>query len=87
MCISITKRASKVRFAPFYSVNSVMLSTRFLKRIVPKSSHIQRIGRRHKTWYPDAEWFAQFEGPVMYPDELTSRFKRQSYNAKKPPER
>lgn len=28
-----------------------------------------------KAWYPDMEYMKQFEGPVMYPDETTSRWK------------
>ncbi|CAH1959608.1 unnamed protein product [Acanthoscelides obtectus] len=32
-------------------------------------------------WYPDAEFFEQFKGPVMYPNEITKRFKMQPYNA------
>lgn len=30
---------------------------------------------RHKTWYPDLEFFKQFDGPVIYPDEVTSKWK------------
>lgn len=26
-------------------------------------------------WYPDAEWFSQFDGPVMYKDDMTSKWK------------
>ncbi|XP_054720853.1 NADH-ubiquinone oxidoreductase 49 kDa subunit-like [Uloborus diversus] len=29
------------------------------------------ISFRKKTWYPDAEFFEQFEGPVMYPENFT----------------
>lgn len=39
-------------------------------------------------WVPDSEFMSQFDGPVMYPDEVTSKWKVQPYNAKKrPPER
>lgn len=30
--------------------------------------------RNLKRWFPDAEYNAQFDGPVMYPDEVTSKF-------------
>ncbi|KAJ8920509.1 hypothetical protein NQ315_005378 [Exocentrus adspersus] len=33
----------------------------------------------------NAEYFAQFKGPVMYPDEITSKWKIPSLNAKMPP--
>ncbi|XP_018565236.1 NADH-ubiquinone oxidoreductase 49 kDa subunit isoform X2 [Anoplophora glabripennis] len=36
-------------------------------------------------WYPDAEWMAQFQGPVMYPDETTKTWALQPWNAKKAP--
>ncbi|KAL1505447.1 hypothetical protein ABEB36_005015 [Hypothenemus hampei] len=29
----------------------------------------------HKSWFPDAEYFQQFKGPVLYPDEITSKWK------------
>lgn len=36
---------------------------------------VLHIFKRFARWYPDAEYFAQFSGPVMYPNELTSRWK------------
>ncbi|XP_030752538.1 NADH dehydrogenase [ubiquinone] iron-sulfur protein 2, mitochondrial-like isoform X2 [Sitophilus oryzae] len=38
-----------------------------------------------KTWYPDTEYFNQFKGPVMYPDETTSKWKTLPWCAKKKP--
>ncbi|KAJ8952964.1 hypothetical protein NQ318_006581 [Aromia moschata] len=35
-------------------------------------------------WYPDAEFFSQFDGPVMYHNEITSKWKIPPYNGKKP---
>ncbi|XP_022240954.1 NADH dehydrogenase [ubiquinone] iron-sulfur protein 2, mitochondrial-like [Limulus polyphemus] len=40
---------------------------------------------RHATWYPDAEFFKQFDGPVMYPDEISSKWKLPPWNSKIPP--
>lgn len=40
----------------------------------------QQSFRKFKTWYPDAEYFKQFEGPVIYPNELTSKWKTPPYN-------
>lgn len=36
-------------------------------------------------WYPDQEYFKQFSGPVMYPDETTKHWALQPWNAKKAP--
>ncbi|ENN82902.1 hypothetical protein YQE_00730, partial [Dendroctonus ponderosae] len=37
---------------------------------------LQAISRRFSAkWYPDPEYFEQFKGPVMYPDETTSKWK------------
>ncbi|CAH1164759.1 unnamed protein product [Phaedon cochleariae] len=36
-------------------------------------------------WYPDEEWMSQFDGPVMYPDEITKHWAMQPWNAKKAP--
>lgn len=38
---------------------------------------------RAKHWYPDADYFDHFKGPVMYPDEVTSKWKIPPWNAKK----
>lgn len=38
----------------------------------------------HKRWFPDAEFMKQFDGPVMYPDEITSKFKIPPANGKVP---
>lgn len=40
---------------------------------------------KKKWWYPDAEYINQFKGPVMFPDEVTSKWKRLPWNAKIPP--
>jgi len=34
--------------------------------------------RGHTTWYPDPEFLKSFGGPVMYPDETTSKWKANS---------
>nr|CAI5823967.1 unnamed protein product [Callosobruchus analis] len=36
-------------------------------------------------WHPDEEWFAQFNGPVIYPDETTKNWAMQPWNATKIP--
>ncbi|XP_028131666.1 NADH-ubiquinone oxidoreductase 49 kDa subunit [Diabrotica virgifera virgifera] len=36
-------------------------------------------------WYPDTEWIKQFDGPVMYPDEITKNWALQPWNATKAP--
>ncbi|CAH0549058.1 unnamed protein product [Brassicogethes aeneus] len=36
-------------------------------------------------WYPDPEWMAGFDGPVMYPDENTKNWSLQPWSAKKAP--
>lgn len=37
--------------------------------------------KRQKTWwYPDAEYIADYKGPVMYPDEVTSKWKNFPWN-------
>ncbi|XP_049296194.1 NADH-ubiquinone oxidoreductase 49 kDa subunit-like isoform X1 [Anopheles funestus] len=33
-------------------------------------------------WFPDEEFIDQFKGPVMYPDEVTSRWKLPPWNSK-----
>ncbi|XP_044259563.1 NADH-ubiquinone oxidoreductase 49 kDa subunit-like [Tribolium madens] len=40
---------------------------------------------KHHAWYPDAEYMKQFDGPVMYPDKLTSKLKLPPFNAKRLP--
>ncbi|XP_076323480.1 NADH dehydrogenase (ubiquinone) 49 kDa subunit [Tachypleus tridentatus] len=40
---------------------------------------------RNATWFPDAEFFKQFHGPVMYPDEISSKWKLPPWNSKTPP--
>ncbi|XP_067126527.1 NADH-ubiquinone oxidoreductase 49 kDa subunit [Centruroides vittatus] len=37
---------------------------------------------RHKTWYPDIEFLKQFDGPVMYPNEITSKWQVPSLKEK-----
>ncbi|XP_018580024.1 NADH-ubiquinone oxidoreductase 49 kDa subunit-like [Anoplophora glabripennis] len=60
--------------------------TRLLKAVPSKRSLISMLNStRTKHWYPDAEYFAQFQGPVMYPDEVTSKWKVPPSNAKKVP--
>ena len=34
-------------------------------------------------WFPDKEFIDQFGGAVMYPDEVTSKWKVPPYNSKK----
>ena len=36
-------------------------------------------------WYPDSEFVQQFSGAVMYPDEITSKWKVPPYNGKMAP--
>ncbi|KAJ3664604.1 hypothetical protein Zmor_000158 [Zophobas morio] len=56
-----------------------------LRKCLPIKTILFSQSHRKKAWYPDSEWMKQFEGPVMYPDETTSKFKLPPYNAKKPP--
>ncbi|KOB71493.1 Mitochondrial NADH dehydrogenase iron-sulfur protein 2 [Operophtera brumata] len=37
--------------------------------------------RKASKWMPDAEYVKQFEGAVMYPDEVTSLLKHPPYNS------
>lgn len=32
--------------------------------------------RSNATWYPDSEYMQQFMGPIMYPNEITSKWKQ-----------
>ncbi|RZC40457.1 NADH dehydrogenase [ubiquinone] iron-sulfur protein 2, mitochondrial, partial [Asbolus verrucosus] len=59
--------------------------TNILRQVVPKLKNLNYVAIRCKKWYPDAEYMSQFDGPVMYPDEVTSKFKMPPWNAKKPP--
>ncbi|XP_072393868.1 NADH-ubiquinone oxidoreductase 49 kDa subunit-like [Diabrotica undecimpunctata] len=61
-----------------------MFLLRQRKLIIPQKFHI--FARSLKRWYPDEEYIAQFDGPVMYPDEITKNWLTQPYNAKKAPE-
>lgn len=36
-------------------------------------------------WYPDEEWFSQFNGPVIYPDEITKNWAVTPWNPVKAP--
>lgn len=36
-------------------------------------------------WYPDAEYMKQFSGPVMFPDEVTSKWALPPWNGKMAP--
>lgn len=36
-------------------------------------------------WFPDAEWLREFDGPVMYPNEVNRNWKRLPWNAKMSP--
>ncbi|XP_067000821.1 NADH-ubiquinone oxidoreductase 49 kDa subunit isoform X1 [Anabrus simplex] len=38
--------------------------------------------RGAKKWFPDVEFIKQFDGPVMYPDEITSKWKMPPWNGK-----
>ncbi|CAB3368873.1 Hypothetical predicted protein [Cloeon dipterum] len=40
--------------------------------------------RGAKKWFPDLEFVKQYEGAVMYPDEVTSKWKLVPYNLVKP---
>lgn len=42
------------------------------------------IKRGAARWTPDTEWIRQFDGPVMYPDETTSKWKMPPWNGKIP---
>ncbi|XP_049793328.1 NADH-ubiquinone oxidoreductase 49 kDa subunit-like [Schistocerca nitens] len=41
--------------------------------------------RGAKKWFPDPEYMKQFEGPVMYPNEITAKWKMPPYNNKLAP--
>lgn len=36
-------------------------------------------------WSPDAEWFSQFDGPIMYPDEISNKWALPPWNAQMAP--
>nr|CAH7715649.1 unnamed protein product [Callosobruchus chinensis] len=55
------------------------------KAILRSSPRLDQQMMGVKKWYPDAEFFEQFNGPVVYPDDVTKWFKRQPYNAVKLP--
>lgn len=54
-----------------------------LKRLVKPSLIFART--KKKWWYPDPEYINEFKGPVMYPDEVTSKWKPFPWNSKIPP--
>ncbi|KAJ8943702.1 hypothetical protein NQ314_009675 [Rhamnusium bicolor] len=64
-----------------------MILTKLFKTILYNKNSLSLLYNnvRSARWYPDSEWFAQFDGPVMYPDEETSKWKVPPYNAKKAP--
>ncbi|KAK5638277.1 hypothetical protein RI129_012572 [Pyrocoelia pectoralis] len=43
--------------------------------------HTSKVDHAAK-WYPDADWISQFKGPVMFPDEVTSKWMTVPWNAK-----
>ncbi|KAK4878409.1 hypothetical protein RN001_010915 [Aquatica leii] len=45
--------------------------------------HLSKTNNAH--WYPDTEWLKQFDGPVMYPDEVTSKWMMPPWNAQLAP--
>ncbi len=48
-----------------------------------KSGQLSFISRGYAAkWFPDSEFIKQFEGAVMYPDPITSKWKVPPYNAK-----
>lgn len=52
--------------------------------LLKKFNNANKIIFRNKKWYPDPEFFSQFDGIVMYPDEVRSKWKP-LYNSKKEP--
>ncbi|XP_060526977.1 NADH-ubiquinone oxidoreductase 49 kDa subunit-like [Cylas formicarius] len=56
--------------------------TRMAKLLKPRTA--QQTFRRFKQWYANEDYFKFFEGPVLYPDDVTSKIKMQPHNAKRP---
>lgn len=50
------------------------------KNIVNRSATLRNV----KKWHPDAEWFAQFDGPVMYPTKTSWKLHQAPWNGKIP---
>lgn len=62
-----------------------MILARFIKKSYLKPSCSFHIPKTNiKTWYPDAEWWSQFKGPIMLHDDIISKWKISPWNAKRP---
>uniref|UniRef100_R4FLV8 Complex I-49kD n=1 Tax=Rhodnius prolixus TaxID=13249 RepID=R4FLV8_RHOPR len=60
----------------------VAVSRSFLKNCCPL--FIASSNRYASKWYPDIDFFKQQGGPVMYPDEITSKWKVKQWNPEYP---
>lgn len=60
---------------------SKLFCTTSLKKL-PKFLNILRSGH---TWYPDVEYLKQFDGPVIYPDKIASKWTIPPYGRHKMP--
>lgn len=58
-----------------YSFRKTVYQTLFKKNLIVIQC------RSFKKWYPDAEFLKKFNGAVMYPDEVTSKWKIPSYTS------
>lgn len=59
--------------------NRILFTKRFLSPLLTFAR------TRKEWWYPDPEYLKQFGGVVLYPDEVTSRWKVPNWNGKSPP--
>lgn len=58
----------------------MMLQSRISKTNLLKIFRTNQVRKTLTTWFPDSEYFKQFEGPCIYPDEITSKWKIPSMN-------
>lgn len=54
-----------------------------LKRVPNPSRVLSRTAKQW--WYPDTEYIKEFMGPMMYPNEMSSKWKNMPWNGIAPP--
>ncbi|KAI8433199.1 hypothetical protein MSG28_015291 [Choristoneura fumiferana] len=73
-----TRRAQLALLISYYvSTDNEVQNSNFVCR--PADDHIRPVRAAHR-WFPDQEYVKQFDGAVMYPDEVTSLIKHPPYS-------
>ncbi|KAH1002128.1 hypothetical protein HUJ05_009501 [Dendroctonus ponderosae] len=57
----------------------------FTPDLPPYINAVVENSQTNAKWYPDAEYFEQFKGPVMYPDETTKHWALPGWHNEKAP--